>query len=89
MAEGQKGGEVKPQGRGQHERGAGPGVAAAAERQTTEWARGKKVEKSMPQSKHTASVRPIQKHKQGSWDVYILTCLQVIFEDPANNPIFM
>lgn len=42
MAEGQKGGEVKPQGRGQHERGAGPGAAAAVERQTTSGPEGKK-----------------------------------------------
>lgn len=42
VAEGQKGGEVKPQGRGQHERGAGPGAAAAVERQTTSGPEGKK-----------------------------------------------
>lgn len=42
VAEGQKGGEVKPQVRGQHERGAGPGAAAAAERQTTSGPEGKK-----------------------------------------------
>lgn len=46
MAEGQKGGEVKPQGRGQHERGAGPGAAAAVERQTTSGPEGKKYRNS-------------------------------------------
>lgn len=42
MAEGQKGGEVNPQGRGQRERGAGPGAAAAVERHATSGPEGKK-----------------------------------------------
>ncbi len=42
VAEGQKGGEVKPWGRGQRERGAGPGAAAAAERHATSGPEGKK-----------------------------------------------
>lgn len=41
MAEGQKGGEVKPRGHGQRERGAGLGAAAAVERQTTSGPEGK------------------------------------------------
>lgn len=42
MAEGQKGGEVNPQGRGQRERGAEPGAAAAVERHATSGPEGKK-----------------------------------------------
>ncbi len=54
-----------------------------------EWARGKKVEKYMPQTKHTASGRPIQKHRWGYRDIYTLMYMQVIFDDPANKTIFM
>lgn len=41
MAEGSKGGEVKPWGRGLRVRGAGPGAAAAVERHTTSGPEGK------------------------------------------------
>lgn len=42
VAEGQKGGEVKPRGHGQRERGAGPGADAAVERHATSGPEGKK-----------------------------------------------
>lgn len=78
MAEGQKGGEVKPQGRGQRERGAGPGAAAAVERHTTSGPEGKKW-RNPCRKLNTASGRPIQKRRWGYRDIYVL------FEDPANK----
>lgn len=88
VAAGQTDEGVKPQDRGQRERGAEPGAAAAAEKQTTSGPVGKKQRGTRHETTRTDSGAATFR-RTGGGDIYILAHLRVVFWEPANNPVFM